>query len=314
MKNKIIFVIALLVPILSSVFIGNYAINERYNPGSNMENVEAVTALKRKAYVNYMEDARNLEETIQNYANFTSDKLMEEPLFVEDIKNDNGDTLFTIAVYEGLIYSFVGDVKIYNVSPMMFLYNVQYNTIKNTMVTEDRDGVNAAEAPEISFKLISDSEQTFDITLREDPFGSGTTQIVDTRSDHYDTQKGVLIGDIRAGIKNWKTEYIDIEVTSTVYLGKTETSPGEAFPQKIKTFQIEDLKTDMSKKDLEDYTDGFNRDYRKIGLTSLVIQKYAWWQITITFVISGIISFAFFLVWREDVLKQDDQGKKKKQL
>ena len=51
MKNKIIFIIALLVPILCSLFIGNYAINGRYSPGSNLENIEAVNTLKRKAYI-----------------------------------------------------------------------------------------------------------------------------------------------------------------------------------------------------------------------------------------------------------------------
>lgn len=312
MKNKIIFVVALLVPILCSVFIGNYAINGRYNPGSNLENVEAVNTLKRKAYTNYMADARTLEDTIQNYANFIADKYIEEPIFVQDIKNDDNETLFSIAVYEALIYSMVEGEKVYNVSPLMFLYNVQYNTIKDTMVTEDREGVNAAEAPTISFKLISDSEQTFEITLKEDPFNSGTTQIIDTRSDHFNTQKGVLIGDIRAGIKSWKTENVEIEVTSTVFIGKTETSAGEEFPQKIKTFTIEELKTDMSKKDMEDYQDGFNRNYKKIGLTALVVKKYAWWQITIAFVVSGIISFAFYFVWREDVLKEKEEVKKKK--
>ncbi|MDD5183514.1 MAG: hypothetical protein PHU02_05035, partial [Bacilli bacterium] len=219
-------------------------------------------------------------------------------------------TLFTIAVYEGLIYSMVEDEKVYNVSPMLFLYNVQYNTIKDTMITEDREGVNAAEAPTISFKLISDSEQTFQITLKEDPFNSGTTQIIDTRSDHYNTQKGVLIGDIRAGIKTWETEYVEIEVTSTVYIGKTENTAGDEFPQVIKTFKIEDLETDMDKKNIEDYVDGFNRDYKKIGLTALVIKEYAWWQVAIAFVISGTISFAFYFVWREEVVKEKEKQKK----
>ncbi len=312
MKNKIIFVIALLIPILCSVFIGNYAINGRYNPGSKTENVEAVNKLKRKVYTNYMEEARTLEDTIQNYANFIADRFVEEPIYVQDIKNDDNETLFTIAVYEGLIYSFVESEKVYNVAPMIFVYGVQYNKIKDTMITEDREGVNAAEAPVLSFKLISDSEQTFEITLKEDPFNSGTTQIVDTRSDHQDTQKGVLIGDIRAGIKGWKTEYVEIEVTSTVYIGKTETAVGEEFPQEIKTFQIDDLKTDMSKKDMDIYINGSNRDYKEIGLTALVVKTYAWWQITITFLVSGIISFAFYFVWREDVLSEKEEVNKKK--
>lgn len=313
MKNKIIFLIALLVPILCSAFIGNYAINGRYNPGSNVENVEAVNQLKRKVYANYMNESRTLEDTIQRYSKFISDKFIEEPIFVEDIKNDENKTLFTIAVYEGLIYSIVEGEKVYNVAPIMYLYNVQYNTIKETMETEDREGVNLAEAPTISFKLKSvDEDKYFDITLKEDPLNSGTIQIVDTRTDHHDTQKGVLIGDIRAGIKSWKTQSVEIEVTATVFIGKTETSHGEEFPQAIKTFTISELKTDMSKKDMDAYMDGFNRNYKKIGLTAQVVKNYAWWQITITFIISGIISFAFYLVWYEEVIKQKKEALNKK--
>ncbi|MDD3171030.1 MAG: hypothetical protein PHO86_01795, partial [Bacilli bacterium] len=145
MKKIIILIIAIILPLVGAFMIGWYGVAVRYEPETN-----TTVASKFKASLN--SGIITSEGRIKNYRQFENYYYDEEPLYLETIKNTAGNDMFTLAIYRAYYYyqpSADADLE-EKIKFEVFVYNVNYNLVKDYFTLDDRTIIDEADMPKFT--------------------------------------------------------------------------------------------------------------------------------------------------------------------
>lgn len=291
MKKLTVLFIAILLPLLAAFFVGRYAYTDRYSPDNTAS--EPARNLRSDLFGDYLSEGKTTKEKLELYLKFRTIQYDPTPIFSSNIKNSNDKDLFTIDVYSTLYYTMVDDERVQRVSFAFHLYDVQYQNIKDTFVTEDRKGVNAADDPTLTITLTNDKQEEYNLDFSFST-ANNVPIVTDVKTDSEDP-KPALIGDAKAGIKEWNVDSVKVDVNATIVLDNVEHK------QSISNFDIDNFQTNLDKLNLTKYQEGYESDYNKLGINTEIFTRYVWWQSLLTFVIVGFITISFYIVWNAEV-------------
>ena len=304
MKRLIILFLAILIPLLSAFFVGRYAYTDRYSP-DNPTSQPAID-LRASLFGDFLDQGKTTKEKLELYLKFRTIEYNPTPIFSETIKNNQDRELYHIDIYTSLYNTLdANDNEVERVAFTFHVYNVQYETIRDTFITEDRAGVLASPRPVLVIVLESpDGLLSFRTTLALGNAG-GVPIVVDSGRD-IDEVVGALIGDAKAGIRDWLVSSVTVNVNTILVLG------GQNVEQTISTFTVDSFDTNINNINREDYVQGFNGSYDSLGIRRAIFTRYVWWQSLLTFVVIGVITISFYIVYSLEEKAQLERMKKMK--
>lgn len=304
MKKIIILIIAIILPLVGAFMIGWYGIAVRYEPEKNT----AVASLF-KNYLN--KGVITSEGRIKNYRQFENYYYDENPLYIETIENEAGNPLFTLAIYRAYYYyqPSVDDEVQKKVKFEVFIYNVNYNLVKDYFTLDDRTIIDEAKMPKFSL--------TFTPTNGKDPFSITLTTGSDVMIQDYDSvpewadkaettrnyvQSSIIRVTQTPALAKFSAD-VNIKVTATLEITGTDSVTTKLPTDKpLAEFYLADFESDIDEIDTTDYLKGFRdpsvvKTFKNAGYHSWLFKKYLWWQGLIAIVLVGIVTGTFYLVW-----------------
>ncbi|HKM29223.1 MAG TPA: hypothetical protein VJZ51_00515 [Bacilli bacterium] len=304
MKKIIILVIAIILPLVGAVMIGWYGISVRYEPEQNPSVASLFKANLNKGVI-------TSEGRIKNYRQFENYYYDEAPLFLETIENESGKAMFTLAIYRAYYYyqpSADDEVK-EKVKFEVFIYDVNYNLVKNYFTLDDRTVIDEAQMPKFSI--------TFTPTNGKDPFTvnlttAGDVMIQDYNSvpewtDKTETKRNYVQSSI---IRTTQTLELakfssdaNIKVEAKIEITGTDSKPTTLLADKpLVERYLSDFESDIADLDTTNYLKGFREPsvvetFKNAGYYQWLLGRYLWWQGLIAIVLVGFVTGTFYLVW-----------------
>lgn len=315
--KRIALIVAIVITLLAGLLMFLYGINVRYTTDNAQMTIEC--------FDKYYEKAETVDEKLEAYVKFNENEYNPVPVFTEDVKNSEGEVLCNIKMYQGILKDkrdTDGDGELEENSYLQYLYfisNIQYDKIldylgiaekdkENTTITFSTRSLNVAAVTDEDYEsadylLYSSST----IALSKE---TNYLSVVDEKSNRYEENSE-------------DEDYVDpyyqvgkIEITSTkassfklavIFTPNVEDTEAE-YSAKKEIFEISEPTTIDRLASTDGFEAGYNKDILNIGYRGYVIGRQIWWQVLITVVIAGIISFSFYFALTMD----EEKGKKAK--
>ena len=305
MKRIYIIILVPLIPLLVAVGVGIYSYHRYQN----------------YFYGYYLENAKykDTEDTINRYMMYNDSYFQE--YIKEDIKNENGDDLFTLAVYREFDLEDKEDESAedtYSMRYSFWVYNVDYENVYRTIPGYDDTKEHKFNNYLATFKVIikdaADEDNVIELTL--------ATNTNYTFKDYNflgvgDTQKWQDGTKITSAYVKWaEFDVSEYEITENVnfkvraidsqYPSEEDGNQFDAYESDKNDFQTSVKKLDTSAKTYNGsaITVAYNGDFKAAGYTKYVITKWMWWECLIGFALTLIVTGSTVLVWQSEDAKE----------
>lgn len=320
MKKILVLIFSILIPLTAAVAIGFYGYNVRYLPSAN---TSILGEFQR--YMN--EGIITSEERIENYRKMENYYYEEDPIFKKDITNEEGEKLMTLAVYRNLcIYQPKLDAEpTLKTLFEVFAYNINYDLIKEYFYLDDMTVIEEAGMPtlEVTFTPTNGKEE-FTITLAN----RSNVVIPDYKSvPEWDDEETKTRNYVQSQIfreyetSNTLKKFSDdanITVKATIKVeNEDETTTTLEADKPIAEEYIADFK--HKGEDIDETTLGkgyreasVDETYYNAGFKGWLFKNYIWWQALIGFVLVGLVTGSFALIYFGEEQKSKQQPKKKR--
>ncbi len=317
MKKIIILIISILIPLIAAVAISLYGVNYRYVPSANTTVLSEFLSDMNRGIV-------DCEGRIKNYRKMENYYYEEEPILKKDINNEEGKRILTVAVYRNLcIYKPTANVeeKLKTLFEV-FVYNVNYDLVKSYFKLDDMEIIEKAEMPTFTVTFTpTNGKEEFTIELRNrsnvvipdyDSVPEYANETTKTRNyvqsnvfREYETTNTLSTFSDDANI----TIKASISVTNA---DKTTTSIEADKP--IAEEYIADFNHKGEEMDEKQLKVGYRESsvdatYKNAGYYKWLVKRYLWWEALIAFLLTGVITGTFYLVY---VSEENSKKTKKK--
>ena len=317
MKKIIILIISILIPLIAAVAISLYGVNYRYVPSANTTVLSEFLSDMNRGIV-------DCEGRIKNYRKMENYYYEEEPILKKDINNEEGKRILTVAVYRNLcIYKPTANVeeKLKTLFEV-FVYNVNYDLDKSYFKLDDMEIIEKAEMPTFTVTFTpTNGKEEFTIELRNrsnvvipdyDSVPEYANETTKTRNyvqsnvfREYETTNTLSTFSDDANI----TIKASISVTNA---DKTTTSIEADKP--IAEEYIADFNHKGEEMDEKQLKVGYRESsvdatYKNAGYYKWLVKHYLWWEALIAFLLTGVITGTFYLVY---VSEENSKKTKKK--
>lgn len=317
MKKIIILIISILIPLIAAVAISLYGVNYRYVPSANTTLLSEFLSDMNRGIV-------DCEGRIKNYRKMENYYYEEEPILKKDINNEEGKRILTVAVYRNLcIYKPTANVeeKLKTLFEV-FVYNVNYDLVKSYFKLDDMEIIEKAEMPTFTVTFTpTNGKEEFTIELRNrsnvvipdyDSVPEYANETTKTRNyvqsnvfREYETTNTLSTFSDDANI----TIKASISVTNA---DKTTTSIEADKP--IAEEYIADFNHKGEEMDEKQLKVGYRESsvdatYKNAGYYKWLVKRYLWWEALIAFLLTGVITGTFYLVY---VSEENSKKTKKK--
>ena len=317
MKKIIILIISILIPLIAAVAISLYGVNYRYVPSANTTVLSEFLSDMNRGIV-------DCEGRIKNYRKMENYYYEEEPILKKDINNEEGKRILTVAVYRNLrIYKPTANVeeKLKTLFEV-FVYNVNYDLVKSYFKLDDMEIIEKAEMPTFTVTFTpTNGKEEFTIELRNrsnvvipdyDSVPEYANETTKTRNyvqsnvfREYETTNTLSTFSDDANI----TIKASISVTNA---DKTTTSIEADKP--IAEEYIADFNHNREEMDEKQVKVGYRESsvdatYKNAGYYKWLVKRYLWWEALIAFLLTGVITGTFYLVY---VSEENSKKTKKK--
>ncbi|MFA7009624.1 MAG: hypothetical protein WC240_00185 [Bacilli bacterium] len=312
MKKIIILVIAIILPLVGAFMIGWYGVAVRYEPEQNTS-----VASLFKSYLN--KGVITSEGRIENYRQFENYYYDEKPIYLETIENETGKDLFTLAIYRAYYYyQPSADAELEEKAKFeVFIYNVNYNLVKDYFTLDDRTIIDEAKMPKFSI--------TFTPTNEKDPFTVKLTTASDVMIQDYNSipewadklettrnyvQSSIIRFTQTPELAKFSSD-ANIKVTATLEITGTDSTTTTLPTDKpLAEIYLSDFESDIEDVDTTTYVKGFRdpsvvQTFKNAGYYPWLLGKYLWWQGLIAIFLVGLVTGTFYLVW----MAEDQKGK-----
>lgn len=288
-KGKIIrLLIAIIIPLLAAVFIANYSYNwEIY---------------RNKFEDEYMQKGATAEEGIENFIKFDSYLYEKEAFLVHQYKDETGKALFDLKIIRTI--SLLDDEPKY-VGYKFFIYNVDYESLIH--LTEEN--VKEKTPRNVTFKisLVPEEASPHTMTMKDAIFTDFNT----LPEHNQNGEKYMVKYNNLAGLK------LPSNLKLMVYKGDLnyDEDTHEVKPKDVDEYtefinlDLSNFTFDADELNMDNFTEGLNRDVLKAGFGSYIFKTKIWWQVLVTLVVVGFISFSFLVVWEYE--QQEKKNTKK---
>lgn len=304
MKKIIILVIAIILPLVGAFMIGWYGVAVRYEPEQNTS-----VASLFKSYLN--KGVITSEGRIENYRQFENYYYDENPLYLETIENEAGNDLFTLVIYRAYYYyQPSADAELEEKAKFeVFIYNVNYNLVKDYFTLDDRTIIDEAKMPKFSI--------TFTPTNGKDPFTVKLTTASDVMIQDYNSipewadklettrnyvQSSIIRFTQTPELAKFSSD-ANIKVTATLEITGTDATTTTLPTDKpLAEIYLSDFESDIEDVDTTTYVKGFRdpsvvQTFKNAGYYPWLLGKYLWWQGLIAIFLVGLVTGTFYLVW-----------------
>ena len=318
MKKIIILIIAIILPLVGAFMIGWYGVAVRYEPETN-----TTVASKFKASLN--SGIITSEGRIKNYRQFENYYYDEEPLYLETIKNTAGNDMFTLAIYRAYYYyqpSADADLE-EKIKFEVFVYNVNYNLVKDYFTLDDRTIIDEADMPKFTITFTpTNGKDAFTVTLStaSDVMIQDYNAIPEWADDEETTRNYVQSSIIRITQQTALTSFssdANIKVDATLVVTNTDsTTTTLTSDTSLTEFYLEDFESDIDDVDTSNYLKGYREasvvdTYKNAGYYKWLFLKYLWWEGLIAIVLVGLVTSTFYIVWTAEEQKSKAINMKK---
>lgn len=317
MKKIIILIISILIPLIAAVAISLYGVNYRYVPSANTTVLSEFLSDMNRGIV-------DCEGRIKNYRKMENYYYEEEPILKKDINNEEGKRILTVAVYRNLcIYKPTANVeeKLKTLFEV-FVYNVNYDLVKSYFKLDDMEIIEKAEMPTFTVTFTpTNGKEEFTIELRNrsnvvipdyDSVPEYANETTKTRNyvqsnvfREYETTNTLSTFSDDANI----TIKASISVTNA---DKTTTSIEADEPiveEYIADFNHKGEEMDEKQLKVGYRESSVDETYKNAGYYKWLVKHYLWWEALIAFLLTGVITGTFYLVY---VSEENSKKTKKK--
>lgn len=321
MKKIFVLIISILLPIIAGAAVAAYGYNVRYVPETNSAIAGEFVRDMNKGII-------TSEERIANYRKLENYYYEEEPIFKKDILNNEGERLFTLAIYRNLcIYQPSSDVEAKLKTLFeVFAYNINYTKVKEYFVLDNMSIIEDAGMPSLKVTFTGTNDKaTFSVNLTNRsnvviPDYSSVPEFADEETEtrnyvqsevfrEYEsyTNMNKFTNDVNVKVEAYLTIKNDDSTTTTI---EAEKPLAEEYVVDFKHKGEE-----INKDDLQiGYRDAsVNKTYKNAGFNGWLFKKYVWWQALIGFGLAGLVTGSFVLMYlSEEAQAQQKANKKKK--
>ena len=312
-KKIIIIVLSILIPILGGIGIVLYGVNIRYAPDVNTDVSGDFVHTLNKGVI-------TCEGRIKNYRLMENYYYSSDPLLKKDYLNDNGERLFTLEIYRNLCaYQPSAQVeKTWKCLFEIFLYNIDYELIKEYFYLDDMKVIDDAGNPTFTIKFVpTNGKDSFTLTLSNRgnvmiPDYDSNPEYADASSKTKNYLQSMIIREYeKTATFDTFSNDANIELSAYYTITNTDNTTTELHPTKnaIVSDYISDFRHKGEEFSIDDFLPGFRQPsvsdtYRNAGYYKWLFWHYLWWEFLIGVVLIGIMTVTF------DVLYFDKQNKK----
>lgn len=319
MKKIIILVIAIILPLVGAFMIGWYGVAVRYEPEENTS-----VASLFKSYLN--KGVITSEGRIENYRQFENYYYDEDPLYLETIENEAGNALFTLAIYRSYYFyqPSVNDEVLEKAKFEVFIYNVNYDLVKDYFTLDDRTIIDEAKMPKFSITFTpTNGKSSFTVTLTTasdvmiQDYNSIPEWADKTETTRNYVQSGIIRFTQTPELAKFSSD-ANITVTATLQITGTDSTTTTLPTDKpLAEIYLSDFESDIENVDTTDYIKGFRdpnvkQTFKNAGYYPWLFGRYLWWQGLIAIILVGIVTGTFYLVWTAEDQKANSKTIKKK--
>lgn len=220
---------------------------------------------------NYIDQANSTEDKIERVVRYDSIAYTLDPVFEYTDPNH----MFKLVVYGRLLQS---QAVTRYVDYVMYMYAIDYAQLPET------------PKPKIKLEYGDDDISTLTFGYEARFEDKEATPAVDAPANaQYMTYKITFAASVDMGG----------QVNFTIFTGDSITEDLNEFAQGTITGIIHHPVTFENSALV---VEGYSQDIMAGGYTQYVISKYIWWQVLISIVLSGALSYLFYLVWNVDTV------------
>lgn len=296
MKNLYKLIIVLLIPLLVAVGVGIYSYHRYQN----------------YFYTYYLDNAKykDTEDLLNRYMLFNDTYFQE--YIKQDVKNEEGKNLFTLAVYREFDEIENEDEETETTMKYSFyIYNVDYENVYRTIPGYSDEKEHKFNAYLATFKL-EIKDEADEENIIEKTFSTNTAYIFKDYNFKGvgDTQKWQDGTKITTAYVKWVeldsteqeiTENVTLTITAvdSQYPSDEDGNNFEAYTTSLTDFytSTKKLDKDTKKYDDKDLVEAYNGNVKKAGYTKYVIAKWMWWECLIGFALTLVITGSIYFIW-----------------
>lgn len=320
MKKIIVLIISILIPLIAAVAISLYGVNYRYEPSANTTTVSEFLSDLNRGIV-------DCEGRIKNYRKMENYYYEEEPLLKKDIENEEGKRVLTLAIYRNLcIYKPTADAeeKLKTLFEV-FVYNVNYDIVKSYFKLDDMEIISKADMPTFTVTFTpTNGKDSFTIELRNrsnvviPDFDSVPEYAnADTKTRNY-VQSNIFREYETTNTLSTFSDDANITINASISItNEDKTTTAIEADKAVAEVYLADFQHEGSKMDEKELTVGYreagvNETYKNAGYYKWLVKNYLWWEALIAFVLVGIITGTFYMVYTTEETNKKTNTKKKR--
>ncbi len=321
-KKIIIICLSILLPIIAGVCVCWYGVSVRYNPEKNDEIAGKFINSMNKGVI-------TCEGRIKNYRIIENYYYSEEPLLKKDYLNDDGERLFTLEIYRNLCsYQPSAQVeRTWKVMFEVFLYNIDYELIKDYYYLDDMSVIDGAGNPQFKVTFTpTNSKDPFTITLSNRsnvviPDYNSNPEYADKDSKTRNYLQSMIFREYETSttLSTFSND-ANITITGIYTVTNSDSTTSEIAPTKpLAEDYISDFRHKGEEFSTDEFLPGFRQPsvkdtYKNAGYYKWILWHYLWWEFLIGFVLVGIVTLTYDIVYFSQAKadKEKEQGKKKK--
>lgn len=319
-QKYVILLFSILIPLTAAFLVGLYGYkSDKYGQGAWLEEFQS-------DFLSFEENTYTTSDKIAKYTKFGINSQYYEydasPVISETVRNNSGENLFQFDVYRAVYKTKTKEgVEFDRLQYLFFIYNVQYLKIKDLFEGDQslKNQIEKANVPTLSINLYQDISKgnPMKVVLTESEYIPDYEADVDfisgkTASENETPGENDKLVYVVSGFSpielSWK-DTVDIEVVAT-FKGITDDE-GNKLSQTIMTRETDVLTVTLDDVSDTNWEPAFHQNLKNQGYFGWVVAHKLWWICLIAFVLIGIITGSFYLVYKAELEQQEISNSRK---
>jgi hypothetical protein len=322
-QKYVILLFSILIPLTAAFFVGLYGYkSDKYGQGAWLEEFQS-------DYLSFKDTTFTTADKIAKYTQYGINSQYYEynasPVISETVKNNSGEDLFQFDVYRAVYKTKNKEGQdIDRLQYLFFIYNVQYLKIKNLFDGDQslKSQIENANVPSLSINLYQDISKgnPTKVIMTESEFIPDYDADVDfisgkTASENETLGENDKLVYVVSGFSPIELSWVgmaDIEVVAT--FDEITDDEGNKLSQPIMVRETEELTVSLNDVSDTNWKPAFRQNLSNQGYFGWVFAHKLWWICLITFVLIGVITGSFYLVYKAELeqtaISNSRKGKK----